>query len=286
MPTPTENVEEPNFDQTAQPNTGYNQNEPNQSLSNQPSDAGHSVQNSESTNSGYNENGLAQNQSADQSYNAGQTQNPEPTNENTTMHHNTYQAPIENPSPSHEPVKAAEEKPDDIPETKPELSAFDLLSDIDFTVETKTLMPEIKVPQISESSIKKPIPQLVKKPVVKEEVIERPAKRDLFSDPSLLNQFTQEVKSLQRLTETLTNKAGAGLTVLDSKWKAFQDLQVSNKKRSIRYASSVIYGSCLSFLTDLKKGRLWIRLTFVLLCLLPRNCVINKPNLSDKKNKL
>lgn len=116
-------------------------------------------------------------------------------------------------------------------EKKSELSAFDLLSDIDFSVEQKPLMPEIKVPQISEKAIFKQniVTKLepVVKPVPKEEVIERPAKRDLFSDPSLLNQFTQELKNLKILTDSLTNKTSIGLTVLDSKWKSFQDMQVS-----------------------------------------------------------
>lgn len=116
------------------------------------------------------------------------------------------------------------------PEVKPELTAFDLLSEIDFSVEMPPLMPEIKVPQISESAIRKPVvPKVepVKKVPVKEEVIERPAKRDLFSDPSLLNQFTQEVKNLQKLTDSLTDKTPSGLTVLDAKWKTFQDFQAS-----------------------------------------------------------
>ena len=130
------------------------------------------------------------------------------------------------PEPQPAPI---EDKPKP-QEVKPELTAFDLLSDIDFSVEMPPLMPEIKVPQISESAIRKPVvPKVepVKKVPVKEEVIERPAKRDLFSDPSLLNQFTQEVKNLQKLTDSLTNKTPSGLTVLDAKWKTFQDFQVS-----------------------------------------------------------
>lgn len=117
-----------------------------------------------------------------------------------------------------------------LPEVKPEPSAFDLLSDIDFTVEQKPLVPEIKVPPISESVIKKapifPKEVPVVKPVPKEEVIERPAKKDLFSDPGLLNKFTEEVKNLQKLVDSLSNKSVGGLTVLDSKWKSFQDSQV------------------------------------------------------------
>lgn len=92
-------------------------------------------------------------------------------------------------------------------------------------------MPEIKVPQISESAIVKPAitPKIepALKPQPKEEIIERPAKMDMFSDPSLLNKFTQEVKNLQNLVDSLTNKTASGLTVLDSKWKTFQDGQVT-----------------------------------------------------------
>lgn len=93
-------------------------------------------------------------------------------------------------------------------------------------------MPEIKVPQISESAIKKPLPmpkvEPIVRPVLKEEIIQRPPKRDLFSDPSLLNTFTQEVKNLQTFVDSLTNRTPSGLTVLDSKWKTFQDVQVSD----------------------------------------------------------
>lgn len=138
----------------------------------------------------------------------------------------TVPTKIETPKPDIKPVEVKAE-----PEVKTELSAFDLLSGIDFTVEQTPLMPEIKVPQISESAIKKvmPMPKVepVKKLPPKEEVIERPAKRDLFSDPSLLNQFTQEVKNLQKMTDSLTNRTPSGLTVLDAKWKSFQDVQVS-----------------------------------------------------------
>lgn len=126
------------------------------------------------------------------------------------------------------------------PEVKSELTAFDLLSDIDFSVEQTPLMPEIKVPQISESAIRKPVAPKIepeKKVPVKEEAIERPAKRDLFSDPSLLNKFTQEVKNLQKLTDSLTDKSPSGLTVLDAKWKSFQDFQVS---KAYRFCFAVI----------------------------------------------
>lgn len=118
-----------------------------------------------------------------------------------------------------------------LPELRSEPSAFDLLSDIDFTVDQKPLMPEIKVPPISESLIKKaptlPKEEPMLKPVPKEEVIERPAKKDLFSDPGLLNKFTEEVKNLQKFVDSLSTKSVGGLTVLDAKWKLFHDSQVS-----------------------------------------------------------
>lgn len=245
MSTPTENVQEPNFEQNAYNQTHVGQNQA-QSLNNQPSHAGQSVQNPEPTsianpNASYNQmQGHTQDPSISQS-STGQIQNHEPTNQNTTpsnQNMNNQSAEIQSPTvvPNEpvpkNPVETQPKKPEETLESKPEPSVFDLLSDIDFTVETKTLMPDIKVPQISESAIKKPIHRAepVKKPVIKEEVTERPAKRDLFTDPSLMNQFTQEVKNLQRLTETLTNKAGSGLTVLDSKWKTFQDVQVRNKR--------------------------------------------------------
>lgn len=141
---------------------------------------------------------------------------------------------VDNPTPTvveqivpEKQTVPTEVKPEEV---KSELTAFDLLSEIDFSVEMPPLKPEIKVPQISESAIRKPVvPKVepVKKVPVKEEVIERPAKRDLFSDPGLMNQFTQEVKNLQKLTDSLTDKTPSGLTVLDAKWKTFQDFQVS-----------------------------------------------------------
>lgn len=128
-------------------------------------------------------------------------------------------------------VETLETVPEIKTEPEPEPSAFDLLSGIDFTVEQKPLVPEIKVPQISESVIKKPTLTPKAEPVVKsepkEEVLERPAKRDVFTDPMLLNKFTEEVKNLQKFVDSLTNKTASGLTVLDSKWKTFQDVQVS-----------------------------------------------------------
>lgn len=218
MSTPKENVlEPPNFEQN-QP-SGYKQNHDghvhdqnfttlnvdqnfsyshNQNISN----TGQSIQSSQSNNQ------------------SGNTAQPD---DQTPVQTTSSQDLVQN-----EPAPIKQET---IPETKPEPSVFDLLSDIDFTVEQKPLMPQIKVPQISESAIVRPsiVPNVepVMKPPTKEEVIERPAKKDPFSDPSLLNKFTQEVKSLQKYTDSLCNAAPGGLTVLDAKWKTFQDFQVS-----------------------------------------------------------
>uniref|UniRef100_A0A2A4JAU3 Tyrosine-protein phosphatase non-receptor type 23 n=1 Tax=Heliothis virescens TaxID=7102 RepID=A0A2A4JAU3_HELVI len=176
---------------------------------------------------------------------------------------------VEQSAPNVERSSAAEQKvpeavPIDVkPEAKPELTAFDLLSEIDFSVEQTPLMPEIKVPQISESAIRKPVvprPEPVKKAPVKEEVIERPAKRDLFSDPSLLNQFTQEVKNLQKLTDSLTNKTSSGLTVLDSKWKDFQDFQTKqNMTRSKTIAMQHIHGNIVTEVVPYDDSRLTLK---------------------------
>ncbi|KAL4712811.1 hypothetical protein ACJJTC_011881 [Scirpophaga incertulas] len=124
--------------------------------------------------------------------------------------------------------KPSESKPME-PVKKEEPSVFDLLSDIDFSVEHKPLMPEIKVPQISENAIKKPLvvqPMPVQKPVVKEEILERPAKIDIFSDPVLLNKFTQEMKNLRHLVDSLDG-VGSGNN-LDEKWNMFQVEQEEN----------------------------------------------------------
>lgn len=160
---------------------------------------------------------------------------PEPLNAapNTHTIKNSGDGITQNPQVASEPEVPHKNEvvEESLPELRPEPSAFDLLSDIDFTVEQKPLMPEIKVPPISESVIKKapilPKEEPVVKPVPKEEVIERPAKKDLFSDPGLLNKFTEAVKNLQKLVDSLSNKSVGGLTVLDAKWKSFQDAQVS-----------------------------------------------------------
>ncbi|XP_047042446.1 tyrosine-protein phosphatase non-receptor type 23 [Helicoverpa zea] len=176
---------------------------------------------------------------------------------------------VEQNTPSVEQSSSVEQKvpetvpTDTKPQVKPELTAFDLLSEIDFSVEQTPLMPEIKVPQISESAIRKPMaPRVepVKKVPVKEEVIERPAKRDLFSDPSLLNQFTQEVKNLQKLTDSLTNKMPCGLTVLDSKWKNFQDFQTKqNMTRSKTIAMQHTNGNIVTEVVPYDDSRLTLK---------------------------
>lgn len=159
---------------------------------------------------------------------------PEPLNaeQNSYVIKNSGDGISQNPPAVSEPEvpQKNEVVEESLPELRPEPSAFDLLSDIDFTVEQKPLMPEIKVPPISESVIKKapilPKEEILLKPLPKEEVIERPAKKDLFCDPGLLNKFTEEVKNLQKLVDSLSNKSVGGLTVLDAKWKSFQDSQV------------------------------------------------------------
>ncbi|KAJ2953915.1 hypothetical protein O0L34_g1550 [Tuta absoluta] len=156
------------------------------------------------------------------------------------------------------PVPVDQIKPEEIKqeiqsvEAKSEPSVFDLLSDIDFTVEAPPLKPQIKVPQISETAIIKrsislPKEEPIMKPVPKEEVIERPAKRDVFSDPSLLNRFTEEVKNLQKLVDSLVKKAGGGFTVLDAKWKSFQEVQSKeNMIRTKRIAKKYTGGTIIT----------------------------------------
>ncbi|XP_059058125.1 tyrosine-protein phosphatase non-receptor type 23 [Achroia grisella] len=154
-------------------------------------------------------------------------------------------------------------KEPETPVEKSEPSVFDLLSDIDFAVEYKPLMPEIKVPQISESAIKKstvPKPLPVVAPPPKEEVLERPAKVDLFSDPSLLNKFTQEVKNLQKLVDSLTEKTTTGLTLLDSKWKTFQDVQAKeNMTRSKTIAMQHSSGNIVTDVVPFDDSRLTLK---------------------------
>ncbi|XP_075992722.1 tyrosine-protein phosphatase non-receptor type protein myopic isoform X2 [Anticarsia gemmatalis] len=184
---------------------------------------------------------------------------PKFEHDNSVVNQNTPVTAIEP-----EPVKPEVKVEVKTPEVKTELSAFDLLSDIDFSVEQTPLMPEIKVPQISESAIKKvvviPKVEPVKKLPPKEEVIERPAKRDLFSDPSLLNRFTQEVKNLQRWTDSLTNKVASGITVLDYKWKSFQDVQTKeNMTRSKTIAMQHTSGNIVSEIVPFDDSRLRLK---------------------------
>lgn len=125
-------------------------------------------------------------------------------------------------------------------QTTKQLNAIDLLSDIDFSVEQQPLMPEIKVPSVSEHVIRRPlmnvkeqVPELTPALDAIEE-IQRPAKRDLFSDPGLLNKFTEQVKLLQRLVDGLTNKTQSGITLLDSKWKNLNDTQLKENSRRFK----------------------------------------------------
>ncbi|CAB3250605.1 unnamed protein product [Arctia plantaginis] len=168
------------------------------------------------------------------------------------------------------PTNVEQIKPDIKPvevtatEVKTELSAFDLLYDIDFSVEQTPLMPEIKVPQVSESAIKKLVAVPKVEPMIKlppkEVIIERPAKRDLFSDPMLLNKFTQEVKNLQKLADSLTNKMPSGLTVLDAKWKTFQDVQAKeNMTRSKTIAMQHTRGNIVSEIVPFDDSRLRLK---------------------------
>ncbi|XP_060801444.1 tyrosine-protein phosphatase non-receptor type 23 isoform X1 [Amyelois transitella] len=168
--------------------------------------------------------------------------------------------------PNFEPNPPASEIVPETPKVEEKVvneSVFDLLSDIDFTVEHKPLQPEIKVPQISESALKKhvftPKPEIVK-PVVKEEVIERPPKRDIFADPGLLNKFTQEVKNLQMLVDSLTNVTQGGMTVLDAKWKKFQEVQTKeNMTRSKTMAMRHCNGNIVTEVVPYDDSRLTLK---------------------------
>ncbi|XP_077296502.1 tyrosine-protein phosphatase non-receptor type protein myopic isoform X2 [Arctopsyche grandis] len=130
---------------------------------------------------------------------------------------------------SEEQVKSPETP--EVKEVK-EPSALDLLSGLDFSIEQTPLVPEIRVPPVSEYVIRK-VPQkemsqsemLEGDDVCEDETLVRPPKKDIFADPSLLNKFTQEVKSLQQFVDGLTKKTHSGITMLDSKWKKIQDTQ-------------------------------------------------------------
>lgn len=134
------------------------------------------------------------------------------------------------PHISDEQVKSPETP--EVKEVK-EPSALDLLSGLDFSIEQTPLVPEIRVPPVSEYVIRK-VPQkemsqtkmLESDDMCEDETLVRPSKKDIFADPSLLNRFTQEVKSLQQFVDGLTKKTHSGITMLDSKWKKIQDAQV------------------------------------------------------------
>ncbi|KAI5640662.1 BRO1-like domain-containing protein [Phthorimaea operculella] len=183
-------------------------------------------------------------------------------NNQNTSENNVQNIPT--PAPVVEPIKTEEIKQEPV-EIKSEPSVFDLLSDIDFTVEAPPLKPQIKVPQISETAIIKrsitlPKEEPIMKPVPKEEVIERPAKRDVFSDPSLLNRFTEEVKNLKKLVDSLVNKAGGGLTVLDAKWKTFQEVQSKeNMIRTKRIATKHTGGTIITEVVPYDDSRVTLK---------------------------
>lgn len=235
-------MQAPNFEQISYPIADQSQGT-NQSGNNQLSN---DVQNVQNDRTGYNqEQGFKQAQT-NQSVNPNPTTHSEPANQVSVPTNQTIQISEKAPEIQRQNKPVAEPKPTvkpDIEETKPEPSVFDLLSDIDFTVKTKILMPEIKVPQISETSIKKPHPKPLAKPEpakkrVKEKVFKRPPKRKIFSNPSLMNLFTQEAKNLQTVAESLIITDG---TALDSIWEAFQDLQVSTRTKKINYIFTLVY---------------------------------------------
>ncbi|XP_028169896.1 tyrosine-protein phosphatase non-receptor type 23 [Ostrinia furnacalis] len=215
---------------------GYQTIQPNDTLpATQPESTNYGASMNQST---YMQSGHAQNTSVtfmNNQVSSPKEEIPEPNyNQNASeVNNQTVQAPVETVEQVEKPVeKPVEKKPVKIKsEEKPEPSVFDLLSDIDFTVEQKPLMPEIKVPPISESAIKKPlvVPKVEPqpKPVPKEEVVERPAKMDLISDPMLLNQFTQEVKALHKMLDK-TSSTNSTREILDLKWKSLMDSQNQN----------------------------------------------------------
>lgn len=124
-------------------------------------------------------------------------------------------------------------------ENENEPSTIDLLTGIDFSIEQTPLMPEIKVPPVSEQVIRKAPPKDYPESNPTELITPdedtpslRPPKRDIFSDPGLLNKFTQEVKSMQQFVDSFTKKTHSGITMLDSKWKKIHETQVSLKYSS------------------------------------------------------
>ncbi|XP_068621073.1 tyrosine-protein phosphatase non-receptor type 23-like isoform X2 [Battus philenor] len=174
----------------------------------------------------------------------------------------SYQTtPIEEPETRTVPEVPKEEKI----KVKTEPSTFDLLSEIDFNVEYKPLTPEIKVPQVSSKVVMKPSVVVKPEPTVtrqpsKEEMIERPAKQDIFSDPSLLNSFTQEVKLLQNMTDSLTNNTSGGAMVLESKWKMLQDVQMKeNMSRTKTVAMQHTEGNIASVVVPFDDSRVTLK---------------------------
>ncbi|XP_022126912.2 tyrosine-protein phosphatase non-receptor type 23 isoform X2 [Pieris rapae] len=156
---------------------------------------------------------------------------------------------------------ASEPLPPPTPAVVGEPTAFDLLSDIDFSVDLKPLTPEINVPRVSESArILKPTiaPRVDPKPAPEEEEPTlRPAEGNLFSDPGSVNRFTQEVKHLQKLVESLTNgpSLGEASTSLDADWRRVLDVCEAQKqedaKRSKGSATDRSPDSRLTLTSDL-----------------------------------
>ncbi|XP_047514216.1 tyrosine-protein phosphatase non-receptor type 23 isoform X2 [Pieris napi] len=135
---------------------------------------------------------------------------------------------------------ASEPLPPSAPAEEGEPTAFDLLSDIDFSVDRKPLTPEINVPRIPESArILEPAiaPRVAPSPAPEEEEpTGRPAEGNLFSDPGTVNRFTQEVKHLQNLVASLSNGSpgGDGSTSLDAAWRRVLDVCEAQKREDAK----------------------------------------------------
>lgn len=73
----------------------------------------------------------------------------------------------------------------------------------------------------------------------------RPASKDPFDDPEVLNQFTQEVEKFDKFIESLTAKTLNGPTPLDMKWKELCDFQV--KISTLVFSLSLLRSSLTHF---------------------------------------
>ncbi|XP_045514066.1 tyrosine-protein phosphatase non-receptor type 23 isoform X2 [Pieris brassicae] len=137
---------------------------------------------------------------------------------------------------------ASEPLPPSAPAEGGEPSAFDLLSDIDFSVDRKPLTPEINVPRVSEiARILKPAmaPRVAPSPAPEEEEEEPttpPAEGNVFSDPGSVNRFTQEVKHLQNLVDFLSNgtSPGDGSTSFGADWRRVLDVCEAQKREDAK----------------------------------------------------